>query len=72
MFWELQAVWNDWNFIEQDGTKQEVKLAEVGLWRVLSARLYEVGHCFIMPVCRMKKLRPGEAKLMVQSHTTST
>lgn len=33
----VQTVWNDQNFIEQERNKQEVKLAEVGLWRVLSS-----------------------------------
>lgn len=36
MFWELQAAWNDWNFIEQEGKPRE------GNWlrlRALSATM---------------------------------
>lgn len=57
MFWDLPAAWNDWNFIEQKGSKQEVELAEVGPSRILSAKRYEVGHYFITPSCQVSKLR---------------
>lgn len=57
MFWDLQAAWNDWNFTEQKGSKQEVELAEVGPSRILSAKSYEVGHDFITPSCQVSKLR---------------
>lgn len=36
MFWELQAAWNDWNFVEQEGEPRE------GNWlrlRALSATM---------------------------------
>lgn len=47
-------------------------MATVGLWRVLSARPFDGGHYFIMPICQVRENRPREAKLIVQGHTTST